>query len=110
MVSQLNQSLRQEFLDRLASIRQNLAVRGEAAGLEREYKAVRHFRSPFGKGLRFLRTVIGAVDLDHRELARGIFQLPFLSELFGVECALPRLEGPAADTAADRTTLAHLPS
>ncbi len=52
-----------------------LPVGDEAAGLQREDETIRHVGCPFGKGLRLLRTVIGAVDLDDLQLAAGIIQL-----------------------------------
>src|SRR5690606_7451050 len=52
---------------------------------------------PFGKRLGLLGTIIGAIDLDDLQLARRMFKLPSLGQLFRVERALPGLEGPASD-------------
>jgi len=54
MVAELGQSLRQEFLHRLAAVGQHLAVRRETVRLEREDEPIGHLGRPFGKGLRLL--------------------------------------------------------
>src|SRR4051812_32364333 len=63
---------------------------------------------PFGKTVSLDRTIIGAVDLDRRHLAGGIFKLALLRQLVGIEVVAPWLESPAANADPDgANVLAH---
>src|SRR5690606_34085944 len=70
-------------------------------GLGGEYEAGRRFVAPLRIGRRLLRTVVGAVDLDGRKLAAGVFQLAPLDQALRIEVVAPRRVGPAADANAD---------
>ncbi len=90
-----------EMLDGIAGLRQHAAVGGEARPLHREHESIRHFARPFAKALRFLRAVIGAVDLDRGQFRRRVFQLLRLRQLLRVKHPAPRRKGPAADADVD---------
>ena len=67
-----------------------------------EHEPGRGLIAPAGVGVRLLRAVIGAVDLDRRELAAGVLQLAALHQLFRVEhAAAPWRVGPATDADPD---------
>ncbi|MNY29988.1 hypothetical protein D3C86_1640670 [compost metagenome] len=107
MGTKFRQPLRQEFLHGFTGFGQNLAVGDEAAGLQREDEILRHFRCPPGKGLRFLRRVVGAVDLDRPQFLARKFELALLRQSVGIERALPGLERPTADTNTDLSGFRH---
>ena len=83
-------------LDRFAGRRQQLAVGGEAVGFEREHEAVRRLVAPPCEGGRFEGAVVGAVDLDRRQLAAGVLQFLAVRQALGIEIIAPGLVGPAA--------------
>ena len=71
---------------------------GDARRLEREDEAVRRLVAPLLPAVGLEAGIVGAVDLDRRQLAAGIGQLFLLLEVGRIEVAAPGLEGPAAYT------------
>src|SRR5262249_37844595 len=94
-------------LDRLLAVGELLAVHAEAAGLDRELEARRRGFPPLGPAVRLEAGIVGPVDLDRGEVARGVLELTLLGELLGIEDAAPGLEGPAADAATDPAGVRH---
>ncbi len=109
-VLQLHDAAREESRDGVARIGQYLAISGKARRLEREDETVRRLVTPFGVGLRLLRPIEGAVDLDRRKMAAGVFEFAFLRECVRVECSPPGFVGPPAGADPDRacSCFAHL--
>ncbi len=105
LVLQLHHAAGHELLDALARFGEHAAIGGKTRRFQRKHEAVRCFIVPFGEGRRFLRTVIGAVDFDGSELARGIFELALLRKFLGIEALVPRFIGPAANADADLARL-----
>src|SRR5690606_3680210 len=101
-VAELLEPLAEELRQRLARVRQHLAVRDVGGALHREDEAFGRRLAPFPKALRLLQAVIGAVYLDRAELPAGPLELALLDEPFGIEVALaPGRIDPAADAGAD---------
>ena len=98
LVPELHHPAGEKALDGFGRLGKNPPVRGEPRTLDREYEIVGRFVVPLGEAGRLLRSVVGAVDLDGRQLAAGEFQFPLLREVFGIEGLAPRLVGPSADT------------
>src|SRR5271169_2152518 len=97
MVTQFGHAGTEKSLDRVAGLLEHAPVDGKARAFEREYKALRHFASPFAERRRRLRTVERAVDLDRGQVLAGIGQFLGVRQALGIEHPAPRLEGPAAD-------------
>src|SRR5690606_15183913 len=70
-------------------------------GFGGEHEAGRSLLAPAGVHRRRLRAVIGAVDLDRRQLAAGVLEFAPLHEALRVEAPAPGREHPAADADAD---------
>src|SRR5262249_53695725 len=96
-VADFGQAGADEALDRIAGLAQHPPVGGEARCLDGEDETVRHRRGPFPEALRFLRTVIGRVDLDRGQMLARISQFLGLRQALRIEDAAPGREIPAAD-------------
>ena len=106
-VPEFGQAAGQELLHGRPGLRQYAAIGAEARTLQREDEIVRRLLAPSGEALGLLRAVIGAVDLDRGQLARGIFELALLGQTVRIEGAPPGLEHPAADTDVDLACRRH---
>ena len=75
---------------------------GDALGcLGGEHEARRRLVAPLRIGGRLLCAVVGAVDLDRRQLPAGVFQLAPLHQAARIEVGAPGRIRPAADADAD---------
>src|SRR5262249_35111729 len=86
---------------------ENTSVGDEAGCLQRKDESIRHIGRPFGKGLRPLRAVIGAVDLDDLQLPTGKIELILLLQIIWIEMSPPGFEGPSPDAGADYAGFRH---
>src|SRR5689334_6901478 len=90
-----------ESLDGISGLPKHAAVSSKARPLDREHKAIRYLTRPFAKALRLLRAVVGAVDLDRRQLRGRVLKFLRLREFLGVKYPAPGLERPATDAEID---------
>ncbi len=105
LVAKLGQSRGKESLDEIAGLGEHLALGDEARTLQREDETVRRGVGPLPEALGRLQPVMGGVDLDGGEVARGIGQLIRLAKTLGIEHAAPWRIDPAADAGADAALL-----
>uniref|UniRef100_A0A0N4ZIQ7 EAL domain-containing protein n=1 Tax=Parastrongyloides trichosuri TaxID=131310 RepID=A0A0N4ZIQ7_PARTI len=81
LVAQHRQPLRQEPLETLGAVGQNLSIRAVTAGLDRKDEAVRRLVAPLRPVVGLEGRIIGAVDLDRGQRPAGELQLPLLHHL-----------------------------
>ena len=94
--------------DRITRFAQHPAVGGKAVGLEREHKIIGCLVVPFLEARGLHGAVVGAVDLDRRELPACVGQFVFLRKAFWKKVVAPGLEGPAAYADPYSCFFAHL--
>src|SRR5271170_3136755 len=103
LVAELEHAAGEEAGYRVAGFGQQASIGGEARPLHREDEVVGRLLPPLHEAFGLLGPVIGAVDLDRRELAARIFELALLRQPLRIEDAAPWLESPAADADANFT-------
>ena len=91
----------EKAFNRISGLSQHAPVHGIARTFEREHEAVRNLPRPIAVGLWRLHAIERAIDLDRRQMLRGIFQFARMRQAFRVEHAAPWFVGPAADADAD---------
>src|SRR5581483_2255495 len=101
LIAELGKPGSEEALDEGAGLGEHLLLCHEARALYREFEAVRRGGRPFAEARRGLQAVVGGVDLDRGQPARGVGKLIGLLQSLGIEGAAPRRIDPAPDPDAD---------
>src|SRR5690606_22895347 len=78
LLAELEQARCEEIRERRLRALEAQHVRDVARALDREHEVVRDVRGPRGVAFRRLQRIEAAVDLDGRELLRGVRELPSL--------------------------------
>lgn len=101
LVSQAEQPVGEEVGEGDLHVLEPLDVRDEARRLDREDEAVGRLLAPRGVGLRALKGIERAVDLERRQPARRVGELAGAREPPRVESPAPAVVGPAGDADPD---------